>query len=177
MNSPCQMKVLYYSFTLDNFNNTDPPIAYRERFIGLNNRVLAGMLVYVERKNLKKCPSSRFDAIDATCSGGRDVSSYGVDPVFKLGTPLYNADYDNYETLTKVYNCSAFEANLGVAATYNDGTDPAVTKTSRRTAPSCTTRGTSRTGSGTNPCRGTTPGSRTSSTLTYPRTKPSDGWT
>ena len=127
MNSPCQMKVLYYSFTLDNFNNTDPPIAYRERFIGLNNRVLAGMLVYVERKNLKKCPSSRFDAIDATCSGGRDVSSYGVDPVFKLGTPLYNADYDNYETLTKVYNCSAFEANLGVAATYNDGTDPAVT--------------------------------------------------
>ena len=84
MNSPCQMKVLYYSFTLDNFNNTEPPVAYRERFIGLNNRVLAGMLVYVERKNLRKCPSSRFDDIDATCSGGRDVSSYGVDPVFKL---------------------------------------------------------------------------------------------
>ena len=128
MNSPCQMKVLYYSFTLDNFNNTVPPVAYRERFIGLNNRVLAGMLVYIERKNLKKCPSSRFDDIDATCSGGRDVSSYGVDPVFKLGTPLYNADYDNFETLTKVYNCSEFEANLdGITATYNDGTDPSET--------------------------------------------------
>ena len=128
MNSPCQMKVLYYSFTLDNFNNTEPPVAYRERFIGLNNRVLAGMLVYVERKNLRKCPSSRFDDIDATCSGGRDVSSYGVDPVFKLGTPLYNADYDNFETITKVYNCSDFEAGLdGLVATYNDGSDPAET--------------------------------------------------
>jgi hypothetical protein len=70
----------------DNFNNTVPPVAYRERFVGLNNRVLAGMLIYVERKNLMKCTSSRFDDIDATCSGGRDVASYGVDPVFKLGT-------------------------------------------------------------------------------------------
>ena len=128
MNSPCQMGVLYYSFTLDNFNNTVPPMAYRERFIGLNNRVLAGMLVYVERKNLRKCPSSRFDAIDATCSGGRDLSSYGVDPVFKLGTPLYNPDYDNYETLTKVYNCSDLEAARdGLTATYNDGSDPSQT--------------------------------------------------
>jgi len=125
MNSPCQMKVLYYSFTLDNFENPDPVMAYRERFIGLNNRVLAGMLVYVERKNLVKCPSSRFDAIDATCSSGRDVQSYGVDPVFKLGTPLYVADYDNVETLTKVYNCSSLESTLdGFSATYNDGSVP-----------------------------------------------------
>jgi hypothetical protein len=128
MNSPCQMKVLYYSFSLDNFNNTEPPIAYRERFVGLNNRVLAGMLVYVERKNLMKCTSSRFDDIDSTCSGGRDIASYGVDPVFKLGTPLYNADYDNYETLTKVYNCSEFSGNVdGLSATYNDGSDDSVT--------------------------------------------------
>ena len=121
MNQPCQMKVMYYSFELDNFNNTVPPIAYRERFVGLNNRVVAGMLVYVERKNLIECPSNRFEAIDRTCSGGRDISSFGIDPVFKLGTPLYNADYDNYETITRVYNCSAYEnADAGIYATYND---------------------------------------------------------
>ena len=79
------------------------------------------MLVYVERKNLIECPSNRFEAIDRTCSGGRDISSFGIDPVFKLGTPLYNADYDNYETITRVYNCSAYEnADAGIYATYND---------------------------------------------------------
>jgi hypothetical protein len=120
MNTPCQMKVLYNRFELSNFNNTEPPVAYRERFIGLNNRVIAGMLLYIERKNLVECDSNRFEAIDRTCSGGRDISSYGVDPVFKLGTPMYNPDYDNFETLTKVYNCTEF-ANpaLGVYPTYN----------------------------------------------------------
>jgi hypothetical protein len=34
MNTPCQMKVLYNNFELSNFNNTDPPVAYRERFVG-----------------------------------------------------------------------------------------------------------------------------------------------
>ena len=121
MNQPCQMKVQSYAFTLDNFNNTAPPIAYRERFVGLNNRVLAGMLIYVERKNLVECASNRFGAIDSTCSSGRDISSYGVDPMFKLGTPLYVADYDNYETITKVYNCSDFEnPENGVFASYNE---------------------------------------------------------
>jgi len=55
------------------------------RFIGLNNRVIAGMLLYIERKNLVECDSNRFEGIDKTCSGGRDISSYGVDPMFKLG--------------------------------------------------------------------------------------------
>jgi len=120
MNTPCQMRVLYNRFELNNFNNTEPPVAYRERFIGLNNRVIAGMLVYVERKNLVECESNRFEGIDRTCSGGRDISSYGVDPVFKLGTPLYNADYDNFETLTKVYNCTEFtNPAAGVYPTYN----------------------------------------------------------
>ena len=121
MNQPCQMKVQSYSFTLDNFNNTAPPIAYRERFVGLNNRVLAGMLIYVERKNLVECASNRFGAIDSTCSSGRDISLHGVDPMFKLGTPLHAADYDNYETITKVYNCSDFEnPENGVFASYNE---------------------------------------------------------
>ena len=52
---------------------------------GLNNRVIAGMLLYIERKNLVECDSNRFEGIDKTCSGGRDISSYGVDPMFKLG--------------------------------------------------------------------------------------------
>ena len=121
MNTPCQMNVLYNRFELNNFNNTEPPIAYRERFIGLNNRVIAGMLLYVERKNLVECESNRFEKIDKTCSGGRDISSYGVDPVFKLGTPMYNPDYDNFETLTKVYNCTEFSnPAAGVYPTYNN---------------------------------------------------------
>ena len=51
-NMPCQMKVMYYLLSIDNFQNAPPPIAYRERYIGMNNRVMAGMLVYVE-KNLQ----------------------------------------------------------------------------------------------------------------------------
>ena len=122
-NMPCQMKVMYYPFSIDNFQNAPPPVAYRERFIGMNNRVLAGMLVYVERKNLKACDSNRFDNIDKTCSGGRDISSYGVDPVFKMGTPLFRADYLNQETMLNpnLYNCTEM-ANpaAGIYPTYNN---------------------------------------------------------
>lgn len=122
-NMPCQMKVMYYPFSIENFQNAPPPIAYRERFIGMNNRVLAGMLVYVERKNLQACDSSRFDNIDKTCSGGRDISSYGVDPVFKMGSPLFKADYLNEQTMLSpnLYNCTEMaNPEAGIYPTYNN---------------------------------------------------------
>ncbi len=46
---------------------------------------------------------------------GPDLSAYGVDPVFKSGTDLYNADLDDETDTVSFYNCST----LGYNATYN----------------------------------------------------------
>ena len=46
---------------------------------------------------------------------GPDLSAYGVDPVFKSGTDLYNNDLDNEADTVSFYNCST----LGYNATYN----------------------------------------------------------
>lgn len=45
---------------------------------------------------------------------GLDTAPYGVDPVFKLGTSLYNPDLDSAAGVAQWYNCSAL-----AAATYN----------------------------------------------------------
>jgi hypothetical protein len=37
------------------------------RFVGLNNRVIAGMLLYIERKNLVECDSNRFEVGSSEC--------------------------------------------------------------------------------------------------------------
>ena len=37
---------------------------------------------------------------------GFDLAPYGIDPVFKLGTTLYNADLDDEENTVQYYNCS-----------------------------------------------------------------------
>ena len=55
---------------------------------------------------------------------GPDLSAYGVDPVFKSGTDLYNADLDNEADTVSFYNCST----LGYDATYNiPNTDTSLT--------------------------------------------------
>ena len=119
-NSPCTTQEQFNNFALDNHENVYAKDAFRERYIGLNNRVIAGMLIYTKRKNLVKCDSNRFEKIDDACSEGRDVSSYGVDPVFKLGTPMYKPTYDNKPTVTKVYNCSELNnPSEGISPTYN----------------------------------------------------------
>ena len=46
---------------------------------------------------------------------GPDLSAYGVDPVFKSGTDLYNNDLDDEADTVSFYNCST----LGYNATYN----------------------------------------------------------
>ena len=50
-----------------------------------------------------------------TCSAELSLAPYGVDPVFKLGTELYNPDLDNTNSLVTFYNCSELTFN----ATYN----------------------------------------------------------
>lgn len=121
MNVPCQMGPVDREFELENFENEDPAEAFRERYVGLSNRVVAGMLFYVKKKELNLCDNDRFADLDKFCPGDIDTSAYGVDPVFKLGTPMFNPDYDNTKTITKIYNCTKI-AN----ATYNlpvEGTD------------------------------------------------------
>jgi hypothetical protein len=106
MNAPCQMGPVNRVFEVENFDNEDPPEAFRERYVGLSNRVVAGMLFYVKRKELNLCDNDRFAELDKFCPGGTDTNAYGVDPVFKLGTPMFNADYDNVKTISQVYDCT-----------------------------------------------------------------------
>lgn len=69
------------------------------------------------------------------CSVGPDLAAYGVDPVFKSGTDLYNADLDDETDTVSFYNCST----LGYNATYNiPNTDTAVTVIALATAAAST---------------------------------------
>jgi hypothetical protein len=90
---------------------------HRERNIGLTNRVIAGMLVHTWRTRQVRCAKSRFDQIQSQCTGGEDLRPYGVDPVFKRGTDLYNPDLDDLDhaIVLGYYNCSQFNGN----PTYN----------------------------------------------------------
>jgi hypothetical protein len=84
---------------------------HRERNIGLTNRVIGGMLVHTWRTKQVSCAKSRFDQIQSQCTGGEDLRPYGVDPVFKRGTDLYNPDFDdlNHTIVLQYYNCSQFD--------------------------------------------------------------------
>lgn len=44
-----------------------------------------------------------------------DLAPFGVDPVFKSGTNMYNPDLDNQVSVTQYYNCS----DLSFNPTYN----------------------------------------------------------
>lgn len=55
-------------------------------------------------------PVHPFIHLDA----GLDTAPYGLDPVFKSGTSLYNPDLDSAEAVAIYYNCSAL-----ATATYN----------------------------------------------------------
>ena len=46
---------------------------------------------------------------------GPSLAAYGVDPVFKSGSDLYNADLDDEQDTVSFYNCSTLPYN----ATYN----------------------------------------------------------
>ncbi|GMH41042.1 hypothetical protein BSKO_08952 [Bryopsis sp. KO-2023] len=105
--------VVHQDFEVDNYEEEDIQTS-RERHIGLTNRVIAGLLLHTSRTKPVKCSDSRFTAIENECSGGLSAQSYGVDPAFKLGTSLFNADIDNEESMVVYYNCS--ELNV---ATYD----------------------------------------------------------
>ena len=73
----------------------------------LTNRVIAGMLLYQTRTNDTNCSDSKFNQIQQTCTGPTTLKAFGVDPVFKSGTMLYNPDYDDIANsiVTQFYDC------------------------------------------------------------------------
>lgn len=50
----------------------------------------------------RACVWTRLDVEYA----GNNVDAYGVDPIFKVGTALYNSDLDNVDSTVSFYNCS-----------------------------------------------------------------------
>lgn len=99
------------NFVLDNGNIVDTSTA-RERNIGLTNRVISGMLLHQWRTNDTNCTESKFSKIQQTCTGPTTLKSFGVDPIFKRGTTLYNPDYDDSDGLLVLgfYNCSLLDS-------------------------------------------------------------------
>lgn len=94
---------------VDNYEDVSLGTA-RERLIGLTNRVIAGMLIHTTRMSYDKCDGSRFEKIESNCASGISTSSYGVDPVFVMGSSLFDPDLDNVKSLLTHYNCSDIPA-------------------------------------------------------------------
>ncbi|KAF5832196.1 hypothetical protein DUNSADRAFT_12003 [Dunaliella salina] len=84
----------------------------RERYVGLTNRVISGLLLHQVRVEDVECGMcDEFGKIDDSCKGEVKTEPYGVDPVFKRGTSLYNPDFDDIdsEIVASIYNCSALD--------------------------------------------------------------------
>ena len=80
----------------------------RDREVGLTNRVIAGLLMHQWRTNDTNCSASKFSQIQTTCTGPNTVKSYGVDPVFKSGTNMYDPTKSdpNNMIVQSYYNCT-----------------------------------------------------------------------
>jgi len=66
--SPCSFEPVNVMFSLNNSNSLYAETA-RERTLGLNNRVLAGLLLHTWRKGDEACPASRSASHDDVMSG------------------------------------------------------------------------------------------------------------
>ena len=91
--------------------------AQRLRTVGLTNKVVGGLVVYVKRAASETC-DTRFKSLQSTCSDltADNVAPYGVDPAFKRGSSFYSPDYDE-KAAAKLYNCSK---DFGAGASYDD---------------------------------------------------------
>ena len=56
----------------------------------------------------------RFSSIENNCIGDVSITPYGVDPVFKIGSSLFNPDLDNEDSIIAVYNCTELDENIQV---------------------------------------------------------------
>jgi hypothetical protein len=82
------------------------PTDQRLRTVGLTNRVVGGLIVYVKRAGQEAC-DTRFKSLQSSCldQSVDNVSPYGVDPAFKRGSSFYSPDFDE-AAAAKLYNCS-----------------------------------------------------------------------
>lgn len=65
----------------------------RKRFLGLRNRIVAGIFMYQKRAKSSKCMGDRFAHIFPVCMGSEaSLEPYGADPVFLPSASLYSAD-------------------------------------------------------------------------------------
>lgn len=55
---PCSYEPVSIEFTVDNLNGRETNTA-RERTLGLNNRILAGLFLHTWRATNERCPASR----------------------------------------------------------------------------------------------------------------------
>jgi hypothetical protein len=105
----CDMKTgsVGGAFKIDTFNQTRyisvlSESDTRERFLGVSNRVVAGVLVHTTRAATQRCASSRFAHLGPECASeaGVDLRPYGVDPVFLHTAALHDAElmkeYERY---------------------------------------------------------------------------------
>ena len=90
---------------VDNYEDVALDTA-RERLIGLTNRVIGGVLLHTTRMAYARCEDSRFAKIENNCASGTSIEPYGVDPVFVMGSTLFDPDLDNEKSLLHFYNCS-----------------------------------------------------------------------
>eukprot|EP00798_Chlamydomonas_sp_ICE-L_P006112 gene6112-2716_t len=69
------------------------------------------MLIHQTRTNETNCSDSKFNQIQQSCTGPTTIKPFGVDPVFKRGTTLYNPSLDdvNGTIVVKYYNCSQLQ--------------------------------------------------------------------
>ena len=110
-NLPCSVTPYSYSFNMTQSASLLPPSAVRSRLVGLSNRVVAGVMLYVQRLSVGPC-NSRFGGLASACplnGGTLDTRAFGVDPAFKFGSVLYNpsvaGDPSTY-LASPYYNCS-----------------------------------------------------------------------
>lgn len=71
-NTPCTTTEDDNKFTVANYNDTVTDSA-RERYLGLTNRVIAGMLLHTTRTTPVNCTDSRFSDIESLCKGGNHI--------------------------------------------------------------------------------------------------------
>ena len=72
-NDPCTSTEDDYTFTVANYNDTATTSA-RERYLGLTNRVIGGMLLQTTRTTPINCTDSRFSDIESLCKGGQPAA-------------------------------------------------------------------------------------------------------
>ncbi len=108
-NTPCAtVAVSDHPFTVDN-GNAAPNATARGRSIGLNNRVVGGLLVRTWRAGRRRCPATRFSMIQPSCrAASLDLSSFGIDPAFKPGASSFQPDLASGDDgpMLRAYDCA-----------------------------------------------------------------------